>query len=224
VEDTIDRLNAISAAVDPERVRTSVEGISTLAETLQANQENIDTIVTKATALANDLSAFSARLPVMGDKADQLLAAIDAAQVGRTLDNVDKFTTALAANTDDIDAIIADARRVSARFDDLSDRAESLMAKLDSMAGGEAGGLVEDVRETLAAVRAAAESFNTQVVAVGGGLGDFSDRGLRDFQNLISEGQRTISRLDGVVSNLEQNPSGFLFGGSRVPEYEGRRR
>jgi phospholipid/cholesterol/gamma-HCH transport system substrate-binding protein len=224
VEDTIDRLNAISAAIDPERVRTSVEGISTLAETLQANQENIDTIVTQATALANDLSAFSARLPVMGDKADELLAAIDAAQVGRTLDNVDKFTTALAANTDDIDAIIADARRVSARFDDLSNRAESLMAKLDSMAGGEAGGLVEDARETLAAVRAAAENFNTQVVAVGGGLGDFSDRGLRDFQNLISEGQRTISRLDGVVSNLEQNPSGFLFGGSRVPEYGGRRR
>jgi phospholipid/cholesterol/gamma-HCH transport system substrate-binding protein len=43
-------------------------------------------------------------------------------------------------------------------------------------------------------------------------------------QSLVSEGQKTISRLDRVISDLEQNPSGFLLGGERVPEYGGRRR
>jgi phospholipid/cholesterol/gamma-HCH transport system substrate-binding protein len=100
-----------------------------------------------------------------------------------------------------------------------------VLAKLDAMAGdGTDGGIMTDAQAALAAIRAAADNFNTQVSAVGGDFGDFSDRGLRNFQNLISEGQRTIARLDRVISNLEQNPSGFIFGGSRVPEYGGQRR
>src|SRR5688572_9572513 len=74
---TLDRLAAISAAVDPERVRVTVEGASSLAETLQAHQANIDTIVTRFTALSNDVAAFAARLPVLGERADVLLGALD---------------------------------------------------------------------------------------------------------------------------------------------------
>ena len=92
------------------------------------------------------------------------------------------------------------------------------------MAGDGAGGILDEAKSTLAAVRAAADSFNGQVVAIGGGVGDFSGRGLRDFQNLVSEGQRTIGRLDRVISDLERNPSGFLFGGENLPEYGGQRR
>lgn len=221
---TLNRLDAITAAIDPEQVRTTVAGVSGLAETLQANQDNINTMVTKLTALSTDLSAFAARLPVIGDKADSLIAALDPAKLKSAVDNVDQFTTALAGSSDDIGVIVAEARGVSARFSTLGDRAESLLTKLDSMAGQGGGGILEDAQVTLAAVRDAANAFNAQVTTVGGGFGDFSDRGLRDFQNLVSEGQRTISRLDRVISNLEQNPSGFLLGGETVPEYNGRRR
>ena len=222
--DTLDKLNAITAAIDPEQVRTTVAGVSSLAETLQGNEENIAAIVTQMTSLSNDLSAFAAGLPAIGDKTVTLLTAIDPEQVGSTVANLNTFSTALAENSDDIDAIVADARNVAARFSTLGDRAESLITKLDSMAGSGTGGILEDATTTLAAIREAADNFNTQVSVLGGGLGDFSDRGLRDMQNLISEGQRTMSRLDRVITNLEQNPRGFLLGGERVPEYGGQRR
>ena len=224
VSAALERLEAISAAIDPERVRTTVEGLSSLAETLQANRENIDMIVTRVTSLSSDLSEFATHLPAMGERTDALLAALDPAKLTQTVDNVNQFTTTLAENRDDIDAIVADARNVAARFNSLGDRAESLLTKLDAMAGEGSGGIMADAQATLAAIRAAADSFNTQITAVGGGLGDFSDRGLRDFQTMVSDGQRTISRLDRVISNLEQNPSGFIFGGETVPEYSGRRR
>jgi phospholipid/cholesterol/gamma-HCH transport system substrate-binding protein len=201
-----------------------VAGVSSLAEVLQGNQENIGSIVTQMTALSRDLAGFATNLPAVGEKASTLLAAINPEQVGKTLDNLNQFSTALAGSADDIDAIVADARAVSGRFNTLSTRAESLMAKLDSMAGAGSGGIMEDAKATLAAVREAADSFNAQVTVLGSGLGDFSDRGLRDVQSLVSEGQKTISRLDRVISDLEQNPSGFLLGGERVPEYGGRRR
>jgi phospholipid/cholesterol/gamma-HCH transport system substrate-binding protein len=224
VGSTLERLSQIAAAVDPEQVRTTVAGVSSLAEVLQGNQENIGSIVTQMTALSRDLAGFATNLPAVGEKASTLLAAINPEQVGKTLDNLNQFSTALAGSADDIDAIVADARAVSGRFNTLSTRAESLMAKLDSMAGAGSGGIMEDAKATLAAVREAADSFNAQVTVLGSGLGDFSDRGLRDVQSLVSEGQKTISRLDRVISDLEQNPSGFLLGGERVPEYGGRRR
>jgi phospholipid/cholesterol/gamma-HCH transport system substrate-binding protein len=224
VRQTLDRVDEITAAIDPERVRTTVEGASSLAATLKANEGNIETIVTKLTSLSNDLSAFAARLPPMGDKAESLIASVDPQKVTRAIDNVDQFTTTLAANRQNIDQIIADTRDLSGRFKGIGDRADALLAKLDEMTGKGPGGVLEEFRVTLAAVRDAANAFNAQVTVVGGGFGDFSGRGLRDFQNLISEGQRTVSRLDRVISNLEQNPSSLIFGGESVPEYSGRRR
>jgi phospholipid/cholesterol/gamma-HCH transport system substrate-binding protein len=221
----IDRIDSITAAIDPEQVRTTVEGASSLGETLKAQEENIDTIVTKLTSLSNDASAFAARLPGLGDKADGLLAAVDPAKVEKTVDNVSAFSTTLADNRANVDQIMANARDASGRFTELADRADSILAKLDKMTGEGAGGIVDEARRTLIAVREAANTFNTQVAAVGGDLGKFSDRGLRDFQNLVSQGQRTISRLDRVISQLEENPSGFILGGGeRLPEYSGRRR
>jgi phospholipid/cholesterol/gamma-HCH transport system substrate-binding protein len=92
------------------------------------------------------------------------------------------------------------------------------------MAGNGPGGILEDATATLASIKAAADNFNTQVGSLGTGLNDFSDRGLRDLQSLVAEGQRTIGRLDRVITNLERNPTGFLLGGENVPEYGGRRR
>jgi phospholipid/cholesterol/gamma-HCH transport system substrate-binding protein len=224
ISGTLDRLDAIAAAVDPDQVRTTIAGASSLATTLQTNQENINNTLIKLTSLSNDLSAFAARLPVMSEKADALIAALDPAKLANSVNNVDQFTTALAESSDDIGVIVAEARGVSARFSTLGERAESLLTKLDGMAGQGPAGVLGDATETLAAIRDAANAFNAQVTVLGSDLGDFSDRGLRDFRNLVTEGQRTIARLDRVISNLEQNPSGFLLGGDNVPEYGGQRR
>ena len=221
---TLDRVNAIVAAVDPAKVRTSVDGVASLAQTLQGNQQNIETIVSKVAALSTDLSAFATRLPKLGDRVDSVLAGIDPGTLGHTLSNLDKVTGTLADNRANIGQIIADTKNLSARFDKFGSRAESLMTKLDSMAGQGTGGLLEDARTTLASVRKAADTISKQVTAVGGGVTAFSDRGLRDVQNLVSDGQRTISRLDRVISGLEDNPSGLVFGGPGVPEYSKKRR
>jgi len=220
----VGRSEALIAAVDPALVRSTLASVATATEGLASQSERFKTIAERTDAITADLQGFSQHLPALGEKADALLAAVDPRKVMKTLDDVNQFTTALAGASDDIDAIMGDARAVATRFKGLGDRADSLITKLDSMAGQGTGGILEDAQATLAAIRGAAENFNAQVAVLGGGLGEFSDRGLRDFQNLVSEGQRTISRLDRVISDLEQNPSGLLFGGQPVPEYNSRRR
>lgn len=217
---TIGRIGEIAASIEPERIRTTVDGFADISDALSGHSDEIDQIVTRLAVISTNVESFSTSLPQAGEKAGQILAAIDPQKFGQSLDNINTFTTALAENSDEVEAIVADVKRVSARFDTLTVRADSLLAKLDDMAGSGTGGLVADAQATLAAVRAAANTFNAQAATVGSG----TDRSLRGLQGLVSEGQAAVNRLDGVISNLERNPGGFIFGGENVPEYNGRRR
>jgi phospholipid/cholesterol/gamma-HCH transport system substrate-binding protein len=220
----VTKSEALLAAIDPEDVNATLKNIRTTTEGFAAQREALDSIMARVDTAAANAAAFSESLPALGEKANTLVASIDPEQVSRALDNLDKFAAALGDSSDDINQIVADARNVSARFDTLGARADSLLAKLDSMAGGSSGGILEDATATLASIKAAADNFNAQVASLGGGLNDFSDRGLSDLQSLVAEGQRTIARLDRVIANLERNPTGFLLGGENLPEYGGRRR
>ena len=224
LEGIVQKSEALIAAVDPEEVKQTIANIRTTSDSIAAQSGRFGAIMDRAEAVAADAQAFSQNLPGLGDKANALVAAVDPEKLNRTLDNLDRFATTLGENSDDIDQIVADAKGLSARFQTLGDRADSLLGKLDSMAGSGTGGILADATETLAAIRAAAENFNAQVTALGGGLGDFSGRGLRDLQGLVTQGQRTFEHLDRVISDLERNPAGYLLGGDNVPEYGARRR
>jgi phospholipid/cholesterol/gamma-HCH transport system substrate-binding protein len=219
----VEKTDALLTAIDPNDVKATLKSVRTTSDSLAAQSAALGKIMERVDVVAANAQAFSEHLPTLGDKAETLVAAVDADQLSQTLDNLNKFSTTLGGSSDDIKLILANARDVSERFKALSDRADALVGKLDNMAGQGPGGLLDDASTTLASIKAAADNFNKQVATLGSGFGDFSDRGLRDLQGLIAQGQQTLNRLDRVVSNLESNPTGFLLGGSNVPKYSGQR-
>ncbi len=224
---TVDNLAAISDAIEPEQVRKAVTGIADVAGALGSRKDEIDTLVTRLASVAVDIDGFSKRLPAIGEKVDGLLAAVDAEKIGSTIDNANKFAATLGAQSDDLEVIMADAKEVAAGFKRVAASAENLLGTLDQQAGSEAGqGLIAEAKATLQSVRIAADTFSRQAESVGGGMSQFANRGLRDLQNFIRAGQLAVGRLDRVISNMEQNPGQFVFGGERrVPRYSvGNRR
>lgn len=224
LEGIVQKSEELLAAVDPEEVKQTIANIRSTSETIAEQSGRFGAIMDRADAIAADAQAFSQTLPALGNRAEALVSAVDPEAVNRTFANLDRFATTLGENSDDIDQIVADAKNLSARFQSLGERADSLLGKLDNMAGSGPGGILEDATATLASIRAAADNFNAQISVLGGGLGDFSDRGLRDLQGLVTQGQRTFEHLDRVISDLERNPAGYLLGGDNVPEYGARRR
>ncbi|WP_161140107.1 MlaD family protein [Propylenella binzhouense] len=218
------RIDEITAAVDPQQVRSAVDSISGVAQTVGAHREEIDQLVTKLTSISADVGTFTSRLPTMGARVDDLLAAVDSQKVGQSIDGINKFADALGRNSDEVDRIVQDAREVADRLNGLSQKADALLTKLNGMAGEGTDGLVAQARDTLTAVRQAAVTLDKQVTAIGGGASEFTNRGLRDLQSLINEGRQTVSRLNVVIGNLSRDPSQVIFGPDRVPEYRGAQR
>ena len=112
----VGKSEALIAAIDPEEVRKTLTNIRTTSDSFAAQAGRLGALVDRADAIAADAQTFSQHLPALGDKAEALVAAVDPAQVNRTLANLDRFTTTLGESSDDISQIVADAKGVSARF------------------------------------------------------------------------------------------------------------
>ncbi|SEQ35341.1 phospholipid/cholesterol/gamma-HCH transport system substrate-binding protein [Faunimonas pinastri] len=229
----VDRFDQITSAIDPERIRATVNGISTVAQTLGDHKADIDTLVTNLSAASRDFAAFTPRLPSIGDNANTLLAnankvvaSIDERKVGDTVDSIHTFAGTLRDNSQDITTIVANVKATSQRLDEISQKANALLGNLNTMTGpqnGQTNGLIQQARETLASIKTAADTFNVQVKGIGAGVDKFSTRGYGELQGLVGQTQRTVTHLDSVITDLQQNPSQFLLHGDRAPTYNGQR-
>jgi phospholipid/cholesterol/gamma-HCH transport system substrate-binding protein len=148
------------------------------------------------------------------------LSQIDPEKVRRIVDNAAEFSEVLARNTDNVDAMVADARVMIGRLNEASARVDGVLAKADSLLGnGEQSGVFEEVRKTAESIRILAENLDKRTASLSSDMSQFTGKGLRDLSGLIRSGQETLANVDRVVKNLESNPQRFLFGGGGVPEY-----
>lgn len=153
------------------------------------------------------------------------LSQIDPEKVRVIVDNAATFSEALARNTQSVDAIVADARQMIGRLNEASARVDGVLAKADSLLGdGSSEGVFDEVRKTAESIRILAENLDKRTASLSSDMSQFTGKGLRDLSGLIASGRETLSGVDRVVRNLEQNPQRFLFGGGGVPEYSAPRR
>lgn len=148
------------------------------------------------------------------------LSQIDPEKVRQIVDNATTFSAALARNSQNIDVIVADAKSMISRLNEASARVDGVLSKADSLLGnGQDSGVFDEVKKTAESIRILAENLDKRTASLSSDMSDFTGRGLRDLSGLIASGRETLTSVDRVVRNLEQNPQRFLFGGGGVPEY-----
>ena len=222
IQQTLTNLQNITAAVDPQSVETTMQGLSSLGEVLVNRKDQLEETLTQVAAISENLSSFSARLPTMGDKVENILAAVNPDDISQSIAGVTKFADVLSARSEDINQIIIEAKKVADAVKGLADTANSLLAGFNPNGDGTKA-LMSDLGSTLKAVRDAAIKFGQQIEIIGAGVDQFADRGLKNIDSLVNEGRRTLTSFDRVIGDLDSNPSRFIFGGQSVPEYSGSR-
>ena len=213
----------ILAAVPPAKVAAVVSDVSTFSESLARNSSQIDSLFAATGTLSEGITAMVKNLNPAVLKINEVAAQVDPALVGRVLANVDQFATKVGNKSDDVDTIVDNLNEVSTSLVGSAAKVDDILTKVDqSVNNADDQGLFTQIGDAATSIRQLADQLNTSTASIAVGLNNFTSNGLPGYAALAQEARATLSRLDRVVRNLENNPQGLIFGGDTVREYNKR--
>jgi phospholipid/cholesterol/gamma-HCH transport system substrate-binding protein len=108
-----------------------------------------------------------------------------------TLDNLDKFTGALARNSEHLDKITAGL--------------ENLTSGTDGKSG--------ELFETVKSLHTLADNLDKRTEEITKGINLLTAAGAKQVNGIGADAHRTLSQVEQTFKNLDKNPSRLLFGG-----------
>ncbi|MGI9385896.1 MAG: MlaD family protein [Methyloligellaceae bacterium] len=139
--------------------------------------------------------------------------------IRNTVQNVESFSSTLAANRKDISEIIKNAKDLSERFNRISDKFETAVDSVTAFATTDGESFLQQAKNAAASMRRLALKLEEAVGDSADGVVKLAKRSLQEFELFMRDGRRAAQNLDRVLERIDQNPRSFLFGGSNVPEY-----
>ena len=148
------------------------------------------------------------RAIVISERLEQLLSEKNIDGINSSIDNINSTTQILANRTKQIDQAITDGAEAVAS-----------LRKLTLDLSKDAGNLTTSAQEAFKDAKKALDAFgkvadNMQAVVSENrpALRDFSQTGLYEFTQFISEARTLITNLSRLSAQLERDPAQFLFG------------
>jgi len=176
------------------------------------------------------------RVIVLADSITKLIDQRNRDAISSSLANLDVLTSTLAANSGNIDLLIADASLSMKSLRETMDETNHLVAEtrgnlarltntaiatlasatqtIDAMGalGPDAKQLIADLSGTAASLTYTGEQMGALIEENRQPLKDFASDGLYEFARLISEMRALVASLSRIAEKLEVDPAGFLFG------------
>ena len=232
LDGAIAQAEKILNAVDPAKVRATVDNVEDFTAKLKGAGDGVKEVVAAAQASMKQIQTFSEGVNASLVKVDGLIAAVDPQKLKGVVDDLSQtaksardVASTVQARRGDIDKIITDTSELAAKLNASSSRIDGVLAKLDGFLGSADGeGLSGDIRKTLADFRETSQSLRARVNEVAAGLSKFSGRGLDDVRALVQDTRRSIDRIDRVVTDIGNDPQKLITGGSQPRQFDGRPR
>ena len=218
-------------AIDPDKIARTVDNIDKFAGTLGDNNQQVAETLRNTSELTAKLNKASDRIDgVLADAGsalksfDAALKGVDGTKVARTIDNIDKFATALGGNSGNVDEIVRNATELSAKLNKSADQVDKVLASAQKFLGSpETQGALDSVTDMAKSIRVLADNLDKRTADITTGVSRLTGPGLRDFEALAQDGRRTLGELSRTLRSLERNPQQLLFGNKpSIPEYTGR--
>jgi phospholipid/cholesterol/gamma-HCH transport system substrate-binding protein len=135
----------------------------------------------------------------------------NSASITASVKNVEKFSDALAANSDGLKDFMSAGKSI-----------KPLTVKLDALAS-DADKVVKAINpDDIKTIVSDFASLSAKFDKIATNVNRFSGSGLRQYEALAVDGRKALEQINQAVRSIENNPQQFLFGKSpRIPEYSG---
>jgi len=158
---------------------------------------------------------------------DQLFSDDNIARLERTIASIDELTGALAKPDSDLNRMLADSARAAAALSETIARVGAAGEHVGRLADGVQRDLIAHLPElraslghTLDNIESLSARVDRIVAANEDSLSRIGSVSLRQVDGGLEELRGLIRDLSTTLRRLENNPSGFLFGGEQLEEYQ----
>ncbi len=162
--------------------------------TLTADRSEFQELIETAHKIAGQATEFL-------DKTNKVIDD-NSSSISASVKNIQKFSDALAANSDGL-------KGLTAKLDSLASDADNLVKAADP---AQVANMISEFSATSKSIRKLTDDVDARWKDIGANLARFSGSGLREYEALASDGRKTLDQVNQAIRSLEQNPQQFIFG------------
>ena len=178
--------------------------------------KDVPRIASEPSALQN----IAATASEIVDRVNRLLSDANVERITRTLDQLDQVTGSIAAEREEISALIQNARAASEKLDATLASADRTINNLDQNLVQELPALVDKLDSTLSQLESASKNANGILNENRDSWAEFSQDGLGQVGPTMRQLRGLIREIDDLANKLENNPAGYLLGREEPEEFE----
>ena len=242
LDTTLESAEQLITSIDPAQVRATVNGVRGFADALNAQSGALSSIFGGTQTVLSSLNTALNGLNGTRAQIDELIAGIDADDVSQAFNDITAATANIASAADavggvardignrreDIDSIISNTQDVTENLRTASQQVQTILNSVNGIVNSPDGqGLTAEARATLQSIRQTADIVRANIGPIAANLQSFSGQGLNDVRTLVRDASGAITRIERAITNLANNPSRIIYGGSgsgQVREFDGRNR
>lgn len=151
--------------------------------------------------------------------AQQVLSPENAERIGRSLDNLERFTAALGGPAQDLSELVPALTQASRQAEAALEQAAALMGRANVLLDEQGGTTLQSVQSAMVSLEDTGKSLNQLIEENRSGLHSGVD-GLRQLGPALHELRGTLASLQEVVRRLGDSPTNFLLGRTKIEEFE----
>lgn len=237
LDSTLSAAEDLVKSVDRKKIDSILANAGKVSQDLADASGEVKSTVANIQKTADGFRQFGDNASLTLARVDKIIAAIDPAKAGQTIDDASaaaadarKAIASIRGVTDDIerrrkdiDQIVADTSGMVKSLNAASERVNKILVKVDGLVGSDdSQGLIAEAKKTVESFGKVADTLNTKIGPIADNFARFSGTGLRDVQTLVGETRQAVQDLNQTIDNFDRNPQRLIFGGETVKQYDGR--
>lgn len=187
----LDKGDKLITETSPQ-IKASVANLQKFSDALASNSDGLHDFMNSMAEVGKTIKPLSAKLEVLTTDTDNVVKAVDPAQVRQML--ADYAGTAAKLNA------------AAAKVDGVLTNLNGFLATTDNK------GVFEQVSDAAKSFKRLSDNTDARSRELFANMTKFSRDGLKQYQGLAEDGRTAVAEMTRLIKSIEANPQQFLFG------------
>ena len=187
----VDRADKLLAD-NTDSINSTLKSADVFAKTLSDNAPNVDVTLKNLAEISKTVQPVVAQIQKLTDNANRLIAAVDPDKVRDVVGNVQTFSQAMSASSDNIKSLVRDGAALASHLNDSATRLDTALTDVDQLIKAVDSQKIANIVDRVDQVVATVQENRPNV-----------DLAIKNFAELSGKLNKSADKVDGVLASAQ---------------------